>query len=328
MGPRATRTRWVVLAAVLGAVAVVAVLGIVVVLVRDDPQTRALPEGTTTTTEATGGSTTSTEPRPGPTEPDDVEVTERRVEVGGAQRGVVEIAPRPAPAGPVPAVVVLHGLGVDARAMSSVADWRGAVAEDGFVAVFPQGVADSWNLGPCCPPANLVGAADRAFLGQVTDELLERPSIDPRRVYLTGFSNGALMVYALACERPDSFAAIAPMAGTNLTGCEPAEPVSLLHQHSDPDLIVPYSGGLAVGSLLSSAPFPPVPDSVAAWAAADGCAPGPTVTQLDGVERFAWAGCAEGTRVELVRLPGRGHEWPRTDRYDGFDEMLRFFELR
>ncbi len=223
---------------------------------------------------------------------------------------------------------MLHGLGVNALAISNAADWRGAVAQDGFIAVFPQGVSDSWNMGPCCPPANLLGVADRAFLGDLVSELAARPDVDAERVYLTGFSNGALMVYALACELPGSFAAVAPMAGTNLTGCAPEEPFSLLHQHSDPDLVVPYSGGLAVGSLLSSAPFPSVPDSVAAWAAADGCAPSPQVDGSDGVERFDWSPCSDGTRVELVRIPGVGHEWPRTDSYDGLDELLRFFGLR
>jgi len=35
--------------------------------------------------------------------------------------------------------------------------------------------------------------------------------IDRQRVFAAGFSNGAAMVYRLACERPDRVAAVAPV---------------------------------------------------------------------------------------------------------------------
>ena len=52
-----------------------------------------------------------------------------------------------------------------------------------------------------------------------------------------------------------------------------------------------FGGGLALGSLVASAPFPPVRDSVAAWAAADGCGAEPTVIiTLDGLQFTRLAG--------------------------------------
>ncbi|WP_243063488.1 alpha/beta hydrolase fold domain-containing protein [Humibacter sp. RRB41] len=45
-----------------------------------------------------------------------------------------------------------------------------------------------------------------------------RTKIDPKRVYVTGFSNGAMMAYRLGCET-DLFAAIAPIAGDVESGC-------------------------------------------------------------------------------------------------------------
>ena len=82
-----------------------------------------------------------------------------------------------------------------------------------------------------------------------------------------------------------------------------------------------------LGSLVSSAPFPPVPDSVAAWAAADGCTAEPTVTEVDGVERTEWSQCDRDTRVELVRVPGKGHEWLNLGDYDPLAEVLSFFGI-
>jgi polyhydroxybutyrate depolymerase len=318
-------TRWVVAGVVLAAVVAVCSVVLVAALVRDDGGTQQVDPTTTTTTIGTD-TTAPTTTAAG--EPDNISMTEERVQVGGTERMFRVIEPADlSPDEELPVVIVLHGLGLNAMAMSRAADWRGAVAEDRFVAVFPQGVRDSWNMGPCCPPANLVGAQDEAFLDEVVASLQARDSVDAERMYLTGFSNGALLTYTYTCAHPETFAAVAPMAGTNVTGCAPATPVSLLHQHGDADLVVPYAGGVALGSLVSSAPFPPVASSVAAWARADGCSGEPTVTRSDGVQRTEWSQCSAGTRVEMVRVPGKGHEWLRTGEFDPLVEVLRFFGI-
>jgi polyhydroxybutyrate depolymerase len=322
----ATPTKWIVAGLVLGGVVVVSLIVLLAPLRGDGGTETVDPTTSTTTVPATSSSTPSA--RPTTTEPTDVEVTTLRLRVGVADRTAIVIAPAEVAADArLPVVVVLHGLGVNANAMSRTADWRGAVAADQFIAVFPQGVSDSWNLGPCCPPANLIGVADQAFLDALVADLTGRADVDASRMYLSGFSNGALMVYSYACARPEVFAAVAPMAGTNVTGCRPSRPVSLLHQHGDADLVVPYGGGVALGSLVSSAPFPSVQGSVAAWAAADGCAEQPAVTTEADVVRTEWSGCADGTRVELVTVPGKGHEWLTKGSYDPLEELLGFFGL-
>ncbi len=329
MASTRNETKWIAAGAALAVIAVVAVAVLVVSLVRGDEGTGEVDTTTTSSTTASLPATTSSIAPPESTEPDDIVVEQVDVRTGPIVRSYTVISPKDAPPGArLPVVVALHGLGVDAGAMSSAADWRGAVAEHEFLAVFPQGLANSWNMGPCCPPANLVGTDDSAFLTQVIEEVLARDDTDAERLYLTGFSNGALMTYAYACAHPERFAAVAPMSGSNVTGCTPSRPLSLLHQHSDPDLVVPFHGGIALGIIVSSAPFPDGPGSVAAWAAADGCEVEPERRTDDGgVERWIWNDCRDGTTVELIKIPGVGHVWPRTDRYDGLDELLRFFDL-
>lgn len=318
-------TKWIAAGAALVVVIVVCLVIVLLAVASDRSTTTVEP------TTSTSSSTTSTTPRPTPStaaEPSDVSVQLSSITVQGRDRTALEIAPaQVAPGTRLPVVVVLHGLGVNAQAMSRTADWRGAVARDGFLAVFPQGVSDSWNLGPCCPPANLLGVPDRAYLDALVAELVARDDVDAERMYLTGFSNGALMVYRYACDRPEVFAAVAPMAGSNVTGCAPPQPVSLLHQHGDADLVVPYGGGIGLGSLVSSAPFPAVRSSVGAWAAADGCSEPPAVSEGDGVVRTQWSTCADGARVELVTVPGKGHDWLTTPNHDPLEEMLTFFGL-
>ena len=118
------------------------------------------------------------------------------------------------------------------------------------------------------------------------------------------------------------------MAGSNLGACVPKEPIPTLHLHGDPDNVVPYDGGFVPSQLHRGADFPPVVDSVAAWAEAQGCdGEPPTRRTGDDIERRTWSGCDDDVPVELVTYPGNGHAWP-TDPLDGLDELLRFFDLR
>jgi polyhydroxybutyrate depolymerase len=268
-------------------------------------------------------------PTGGTDQPAEVDVVDHVIQMGLIQREYLTVAPKDIqPTEKLPIVVALHGLGVDRRGMLSAANWRQSVAQDRFLAVFPQGVANSWNVGPCCPPASLLGIDDLGFLDQVVAQVSAGPNADAQRTYLTGFSNGAIMAYYTACSRPGVYQAVAPIAGSNLTGCTPQQPISLFHQHADPDPVVPFDGKPTVAQILSSATFPSVPISVAAWAVADGCPAQPAITtETSGVERSVWEPCAAGTRVELVRLPGVGHNWPNKGPYKGLDELLAFFGI-
>lgn len=262
-------------------------------------------------------------------------LVDRRIQSGIIQREYLVMEPSWATDGTdgtddmaMPLVVVLHGLTVDRWEMAQTADWKGAVQRNGFVAVFPQGLANSWNSGSCCPPSSVVGTDDVGFLYSVIAAVVASEPVDPQRVFMTGFSNGGIMTYRYGCARASTLAAIAPVAGSNLERCAPDVPLSLLHQHSDPDPVVPFDGGFGVGRLVASADLPPVPDSVARWASDIGCAdPVSGDRTTDRVTVTRWEGCPTGTKVELVRIAGIGHEWPRTDDHDGLAEILDFFGL-
>lgn len=329
MADRNTTTKWII----AGAAAVVVVAASVVVIVlslREDPSTEPVSPTSTPTTDPTSTVVPSTRPGEGTstTEPAEVDEVEETITVGDRERRYKVVAPLDIDDGEeLPAVIVLHGLGVSAEGISRAADWRQAVERDRFLAVFPQGEANSWNMGPCCLPASLVGVDDESFLEEVVARLQARPDVDADRLYLSGFSNGALMVYDFTCGHPGVFAAIAPMAGSNLSRCTPQEPTSLLHQHSDPDSVVPYDGGLSFGQLIAGADFPDVPSSVARWAEQSGCDPGPDEEEDDDVERFTWTGCPDGVEVELIRVPGKGHVWLDRGDFDSLEAVLEFFDL-
>jgi poly(3-hydroxybutyrate) depolymerase len=52
------------------------------------------------------------------------------------------------------------------------------------------------------------------------------------------------------------------------------------------------------------------PRYTARWARRDGCAPRPrTTTPRPRLTRYAYGGCDDGLRVELLRLSGTDHGW-------------------
>src|SRR5437016_6447484 len=101
----------------------------------------------------------------------------------------------------------------------------------GFLAVYPSGTgrlerALTWNGGNCCGYAMLNKVDDVAFTRGLLDDLAKAVLIDRKRVYATGMSNGAMMVYRLASELSDRIAAIAPVSGPMGTRtCHPKRPV-------------------------------------------------------------------------------------------------------
>lgn len=72
-------------------------------------------------------------------------------------------------------------------------------------------------------------ADDVAFFSAMLTELSSRYNVDERRIYASGFSNGASMTSRLALEMSDSFAAIGAAAGSLELPASPAPgPVSAL----------------------------------------------------------------------------------------------------
>ena len=105
-----------------------------------------------------------------------------------------------------------------------------------------------WNITEeCCALPDSTEPDDVGFLDRLLDALLTNYPIDPRRVYLYGYSAGAAMAYRLACDHTDRFAALASGAGQfpvqDPGRCAPSAPISVLEVHSLDDEVIPFKGG-------------------------------------------------------------------------------------
>jgi polyhydroxybutyrate depolymerase len=188
----------------------------------------------------------------------------------------------------------------------------------GFVAVFPNGYSRlqsgklaTWNAGNCCAGARERNNDDVGFVRDMLARLRTQLNIDAARIFATGMSNGGMFSYRLACEMPDTFRAIASVAGTDGTSvCTPAKSVSVLHIHARDDELVLFNGGAGKDS-RTLANFVAVPDSIAKWARIDACSTPPRrVLEVPGAYCESYAPCRGGTEVRLCVTESGGHSWP------------------
>ena len=219
----------------------------------------------------------------------------------------------------LPLVVVLHGGGGNASNAEKMTGFTAKGASEGFAVVYPEGsgsrdnVLLTWNAGHCCGWAIEHHVDDVGFIAALLDHLVATSPIDPRRIYVTGMSNGAMMTHRLGIALSERIVAIAPVVGA-IFGDEkaPAQPVSALMINGLLDENVPFAGG-PLGGRTSFAsdgtPLQPALEQGAFWARADGCTM--AVKREDHgdyeVQRHT---CPQGVTVMQIVVNDNGHAWP------------------
>ena len=205
-------------------------------------------------------------------------------------------------------LVALHPLGGSAAKFERVSGLDRRAAAAGAIVVYPDGLGHSWDAGTCCGYAVRHHIDDVRFLVHVVADVSRRLPVDPSRIALAGFSNGALMSYRLLCERPDLFHVAAVVAG-DVVGprCNPARPVAIVHVHGARDRLIPLSG--VATSFLDRAGFPPAAASIERLAVADECT-GASAGSLGYGTDWSATGCDDNETVELITLSALTHHYP------------------
>jgi polyhydroxybutyrate depolymerase len=234
-----------------------------------------------------------------------------------------------------PLVLVLHGATQSPESVERMSGMSELADRENFLVAYPSGTGrlsrvPTWNSGNCCGYALENHVDDVAFIRALIDELEREYPVDPKRVYVTGISNGAMMSFRLACELSDKIAAIAPVEGAQNLECRPSNQVSVLVFHGTADRLVPFGGGSTPFQVGGRRTDTPVMDTVTLWAKEDGCASAPEREESSEVHTTIYSGCEDGTGVALYAIQGGRHIWPGT-RLSGNDVratdiMWAFFE--
>jgi polyhydroxybutyrate depolymerase len=171
---------------------------------------------------------------------------------------------------PLPLVLVLHGATESAENVERLSGMSAKADQENFLVVYPTGTGrlknvPTWNAGACCGYAMENKIDDVAFLRALLEKVEKDYSVDPKRVYAAGISNGGMMSYRLACELSDKFAAISPVEEAQDLPCHPTSPVSVIVFHGTANHLVPFNGGSTPYQLGSVRSDTCVADTVAFW---------------------------------------------------------------
>jgi polyhydroxybutyrate depolymerase len=237
--------------------------------------------------------------------------------VGGERIAIVHFPASAASRRPMPLVLVLHGGGGNAEGAVRMSQMNAAADRLGFLVAYPNGTGAfkstllTWNAWNCCGYAMKNQVDDVAFLRALVVRLESDHGVDPKRIFVTGLSNGAMLAHRVGCEMSDVVAAIAPVAGGMNTGsCTPAHPVSVVMFHGTADRHALYLGGETRG-FFGNAPRldHPIPEAFATWSRIDGCSPAGKQT-TGHVTKETCSGGRGGSEVVLYTIDGQGHAWP------------------
>ena len=271
---------------------------------------------------------------------------------GRTRSCIAHVPPQARTGKALPVVLNFHGGGSHAAAQQNYTRLDLLADQEGFLAIYPNGAGLlknrglTWNAGNCCGYAQTHDIDDVGFVNALLADLARRTPIDRTRVYATGLSNGAMMVYRLAVEAADQIAAIAPVAGAMMVKAfTPSRPVPVLHIHSVDDPRAPYAGGPGQHQIEHAS----VEQTLQRWITFNGCAATPEVGKTihwrkeaqhaeHTATQYTYGACREGAEVVLWKLTGAGHVWPggiqdpferalgsSTEVINANTEMWRFF---
>lgn len=224
---------------------------------------------------------------------------ERTIDVGGTPRQVILDVPESARAGtPAPVLLDFHGFGHSGAGVWKVSEFKALATAKGFITAYPEGLPIRLTLrgesmeGAGWQMDGLDGNRDVAFTRALLDQLERDYCVDRRRIYSTGFSNGAYFSQVLACAMPERIAAVAPVSGGSLRfDCTPSRPVPILIQHGSQDDLIPASAAR---------------DARDRWRTLNGCQGD---AQADGPACQRWTDCRAAAVVEYCEEP-YAHRWP------------------
>ena len=210
-----------------------------------------------------------------------------------------------------PLILVLHAMNMTAAQMESLTGFDALADSNNFFVAYPDSVGSQWVV---------TGTTnDVQFSVALLQKIEASYHIDPTRVYVAGYSQGAGLGQEIAFCNPTLVAGVGNVSEDLNSGwqsvCKLATPISYVLFHGTADPVSPYNGVAGTPATYSAM------QTATTWAQVDGCAntskpssstyadtlnTGPKVTDT----LYTWSGCKNGTTVAFYSIPGGGHTWP------------------
>lgn len=218
-----------------------------------------------------------------------------------------------------PVVFVFHGGLGNPDNIEQTTNFSVKSDKEDFIVVYPYGTGAfpkkllTWNTWDCCGYADKNDINEVEFVNLVLQEVKEKYRVNDKMIYATGFSNGGMMCYLVACEMSDKFAAVAPVAATmfKTEQCPAGSEISMIIFNSVDDKHIPYEGGVGEESIVQVEKLP-VEKVVEYWKDKFSCV---FFNQSDSpnFHRINY-GNGNGTEIIFYKMLQGGHSWPGGER--------------
>jgi polyhydroxybutyrate depolymerase len=213
----------------------------------------------------------------------------------------------------IPLVLDFHGTSGTPKNQASLSEFEKLAELKRFIVVtpaakyIPEGGRVTWNVDKHTGVVD-----DVAFIHQLIEHLKLTYSIDPKRVYATGFSGGARMSSRLGCDLSQTIAAIGPVAGVRYPeDCQPTRPVPLITFHGKKDNVNHYEHQQNSPSYWRMG----VEDALAGWIKHNQCQqPATEQVMTAEVTKLSYLKCQLQADIVFYRSEDAGHTWPGSPR--------------
>ncbi|MFW7380857.1 MAG: alpha/beta hydrolase family esterase [Oligoflexus sp.] len=200
-------------------------------------------------------------------------VQAKAVELGGDRPATLKLPKGYSSKKSYPLVLMLHGRGNTAALTDTYLGLSRSQHKLDYLLLLPNGtVRDDgqrvWNATESCCATNNKDVDDSKYLQDLVNEVKDNYSVDPRRIYIIGHSNGGFMGYRLACDTNGLFAGVVSVAGSefaNANDCKTETPINILQIHGTEDNIVPFDARAAGKA------YPGAFETVERWADRNQC---------------------------------------------------------
>jgi len=217
-----------------------------------------------------------------------------------------------------PLIISLHGYGGSSALQNFYVRLNHFKNKYGYVFTAPNGLINSegkafWNASNFCCDFEKTNTDEVEYINSIIEEIKNSSMIgriDPDKIFLVGYSNGAFLASKLACSSKIKVSGLVTLSGTGdiNTGlnCEHARAIPVLHIHGTDDETIPYNGTSGhIGAL----------EHLDLWAMQNGCH-GSLINSNSRInfsnfkigretDHFSYTDCL--APVEHYRINGGGH---------------------
>lgn len=206
----------------------------------------------------------------------------------------------------VPLLIALYGVGGSPTSMMRTTRFNQLADANGFVVAYPGSADRPRPWRPAAWPSDL------RYISGMIDRLKLSDNIDPRRVYVVGFSNGGAFTFVVGCRLSSKVAAIVPVSA--IMNPKLDAPCALSHPVSELSIIGNADGRYngAPPNALSAV------QTASTWRAKNGCpsTQSARIAQVGSAIEQTWSPCAAGSVVGLYTIQGGTHIYPEDGEFN------------